>query len=132
MGIGEEEEEVERIRCYNFSIFLLEVIVYCIYRGQQKACHGALPASDLSILGKLGWPPGWLLSHFFEVADWLVSFSAGDFLYICPKLAAGWLEVFSHFLPKRFRPVIEQRKSEVEQILIIMSLHFLIPVKGDW
>lgn len=58
MGIGEKEEEVERIKCYNFSIFLLEVIVYCIYPGQQEPGHGAIPALGLLILGKLGWPPG--------------------------------------------------------------------------
>jgi len=32
--------------------------------------------------------------------------------------------MFKHFLPESFRPVIEQCKSEVEQVLIIMSFHF--------
>lgn len=81
------------------------------------------------LLGRVSAPPSSCLVNATSVCHGLdrthrvISFSSRYFLHIRPELAAGSLKMLEHFLPERFRPVIEQRESKVEQILIMVSFH---------
>lgn len=55
----------------------------------------------------------------------VILFSFGEYLDICPKLPAFRLKMVGHFLPEGLGPVIKQRQSHAEQILIIAFVHFL-------
>jgi hypothetical protein len=70
------------------------------------------------------------VGHHLERAHRIVSFPSRYLLYIRPELSPRGLKILEHFVPERFRPVIEQCKSKVEQILFIMSFHHLFLLKG--
>lgn len=84
MGIGGEEEEAECIRAELLLFFFLARS----HSLRHLRCSQESRAADFPDKPGVRRPAD-LLSHFFEVADRLVSFSAGDFLYISPELAAG-------------------------------------------
>lgn len=72
--------------------------------------------------------PARQLRAFFMKYD-VIMFPFRYFFDIYPMLVATRLEMSKHFLPEGCRPVIEQRRSYAEYVLIITFFHFE-PLKG--